>query len=201
MSTLRHALLGLALLSPAPLLAEEVNTTPSVVEAGAYVVDPSHTQVHFDVLHMGFSYYEGRFSNVSGELDLKPADLPGSSVQITVPIDAVSTTSAKLDGELKSADWLDAGKFATMTFKSNEVKPTGEGEADVMGDLTLHGVTKPLTLHVKLVGSGINPMDRKYTAGFSVSGRLKRSDFGVTKYLPLIGDEVELEINGAFEKK
>ena len=201
MSTLRHAILFVAFLASTPLLAQDLNTTPSAVEAGAYVVDPNHTQVHFDVLHMGFSYYEGRFSNVSGQLDLKPADVPGSSVQITVPVDAVSTTSAKLDGELKSADWLDAGKFPTMTFKSTEVKPAGEGEADVVGDLTLHGVTKPLTLHVKLVGSGTNPLDHKYTAGFSVSGRLKRSDFGVTKYLPLIGDEVEMEINGAFEKK
>lgn len=201
MSKLRRALLCVAVLAPAPLLAQDVNTTPSAVEAGAYVLDPNHTQVHFDVLHMGFSYYEGRFSNVSGQLDLKPTDVPGSSVQITVPVDAVSTTSAKLDGELKSADWLDAGKFPIMTFKSTEVKPTGEGEADVIGDLALHGITKSLTLHVKLVGSGTNPMDHKYTAGFSVTGRLKRSDFGVTKYLPLIGDEVEMEINGAFEKK
>ena len=201
MSMLRHAILCVAFLAPAPLLAQDVNTTPSAVEAGAYVVDPNHTQVHFDVLHMGFSYYEGRFSNVTGQLDLKPADVAGSSVQITVPVDTVSTTSPKLDGELKSADWLDAGKFPTMTFKSTEVKPTGEGEADVVGDLTLHGVTKPLTLHVKLVGSGTNPMDHKYTAGFSVSGKLKRSEFDVTKYLPLIGDDVEMEINGAFEKK
>ena len=197
----RPALLALAILAPSHLLAQEANTKASSVETGPYVVDPSHTQVHFDVLHMGFSYYEGRFSGVSGALDLEPKDVPGSSVEINVPVDTVSTTSAKLDGELKGADWLDAGKFPTMTFKSTSVKPTGEDEADVAGDLTLHGVTKPLTLHVRFVGSGTNPLDGKYTAGFSISGTLKRSEFGVTKYVPLIGDEVEMEINGAFEKK
>ena len=194
-------LLALILAVPAPLLAQEANTTPSAVEPGPYVVDPSHTQVHFDVLHMGFSYYEGRFTNVSGDLDLRPADVSGSSVTIIVPVAAVSTTSAKLDDELKSADWLDAAKFPTMTFKSTAVKPNGEGEADVLGNLTLHGVTKPLTLHVKFVGSGINPLDKRYTAGFAISGTLKRSDFGVPRYVPMIGDDVDMEINGAFEKK
>ena len=197
---LRPALFALVLAAPTPLLAQ-ANTTPASVEAGSYAVDPNHTQVHFDVLHMGFSYYEGRFSDVSGTLDLDPKDIAHSKVEISVPVASVSTTSTKLDGELKSADWLDAGQFPTMTFKSSAVAATAEGEADVTGDLTLHGVTKPVTLHVKFVGSGANPMSKAYDAGFAISGTLKRSDFGVSKYVPLIGDEVEMEINGAFEKK
>ncbi len=201
MLKLPRALLIFALTAPSPLLAQAANTNPSDVEAGSYLVDPYHTQVHFDVLHMGFSYYEGGFSAVAGELELKPKDVAGSTVHIVLPVASVATTSAKLDGELRSADWLDVQKFPTMEFKSTSVMSSGEGEADVSGDLTLHGVTKPLTLHVKFVGSGMNPIDKKYTAGFSMSGTLKRSDFGVAKYVPMIGDEVEMEINGAFEKK
>ncbi len=204
MPTLRPTLLTfaavLAIATPTPLPAQDNKTEPAKIEAGRYVVEPNHTQVHFDVLHMGFSYYEGRFSGVSGSLTLDPKDAAGSSVEIAVPVASVSTTSAKLDEELKAADWLDAAKFPTMSFKSTAVTPAGEGEADVAGDLTLHGVTKPLTLHVKFVGAGVNPLDHKFTAGFAISGSLKRSDFGVAKYVPMIGDEVEMEINGAFEK-
>ena len=186
----------------APSIAQAAaNTSPSAVQPGVYVVEPNHTQVGFSVLHMGFSRYAGGFSNVSGELDLKPDDAAASTISVTVPVKTVVTTSAKLDAELKSADWLDAAKYPTMTFKSTKVTPGHEGNAKVTGDLTLHGVTKPVTLDVRFIGSGVNPLDKKYTSGFAISGDIKRSDFGVSKYVPLIGDDVHLEINGAFEKK
>ena len=184
-----------------PALAAGPNTAPTNVEAGAYSVDPNHTQVGFSVSHMGFSLYSGRFSDASGELDLKPKAVAGSSVRISVPVASVSTTSAKLDGELKDTDWLDAKAFPTMTFTSTTVTPGSKGEAKVAGELTLHGVTKPVTWKVRFIGSGVNPLDKSYTAGFEISGDIKRSDFGVKKYVPLIGDVVHLAINAAFEKK
>ena len=176
------------------------NLSPSAVEGGTYTIESHHTQVGFSVLHMGFSFYTGRFSDVSGDLTLDPKLAAASTVRISVPIASVSTTSAKLDEELKSADWLDAAKFPTMTFKSTTVTPDGKGQAKVMGDLTLHGVTKSVNLEVRFIGSGVNPIDKRYTAGFAISGDIKRSDFGVTKYVPLIDDTVHLAINGAFEK-
>jgi len=202
MSHLRAAVLFATLVaSPTAFAQNAPNTSPAAVEAGTYVVDPNHTQVGFSVLHMGFSFYAGRFSEASGVLDLNPKNAAASTVRITVPVASVSTTSAKLDSELKSADWLDAKKYPSMTFKSTTVTPGDKDTAKVMGDLTLHGVTKPVTLDVRFIGSGVNPLAKKYTTGFVITGDIKRSDFGVKKYVPLIADEVHLEINGAFEKK
>lgn len=196
------AAVALGLLATPPVRAQNPpNTSPSAVEDGTYVIDPLHTQVGFSVLHLGFSFYSGRFADVSGVLDLKPKLAAASTVRVSIPTAAVSTTSPKLDAELKSAEWLDAAKFPAMTFKSTTVTPGEKGEAKVMGDLTLHGVTKSVTLDVRFVGSGVNPLNKKYTAGFVISGDVNRSEFGVTKYVPLVGDTVHLTINGAFEKK
>ncbi len=195
--------LALAAITPPGLCQAQsaANTAPSAVEGGTYKVEPHHTQVGFSVLHMGFSLYTGRFADVSGDMTLDPKAQAESTVRVSVPVASVSTTSAKLDEELKSADWLDAAKFPTMTFKSTTVTPDGKGQAKVMGDLTLHGVTKSVNLEVRFIGSGVNPLDKKYTTGFEIAGDIKRSDFGVTKYVPLIGDVVHLSINGAFEKE
>ena len=193
-----------AILAPTALLAAMgagPNTAPAEVTPGVYNLEPYHTQVGFSVLHMGFSFYSGRFSDASGELDLKPKAAASSTVRISVPVASVSTTSAKLDGELKDTDWLDSKTYPTMTFTSTAVTLGGKGKAKVAGNLTLHGVTKPVTFEVRFVGSGVNPLDKKYTAGFEISGDVKRSDFGVKKYIPLIGDDVHLSINAAFEKQ
>ena len=176
------------------------NPKPSAVEPGAYKVEPSHTRVLFTVSHMGFTNWYGDFTGASGTLTLDPKNPAAASLQVTVPVGSVSTTNAKLDGELKAADWLDADRFPAASFKSTKVTPKGTGMADVTGDMTLHGVTKPVTLHVKFNGAGVNPLDKAYTAGFEAHGTIKRSDFGVTKYVPLIGDTVELTLSGAFEK-
>jgi polyisoprenoid-binding protein YceI len=163
------------------------NSDPMAVQAGTYSVEPGHTRVVFSLSHMGFSTWYGDFSGVSGSLEIDP-------------IASVSTTNAKLDGELRADDWLDAAKYPTATFVSTTVTPTGAGTADVTGDFTLHGVTKPLTLHVKFHGAGINPLSKAYTIGFDASGTFKRGAFGVTKDLPLIGDDIDLILSGAFVK-
>ncbi len=174
---------------------------PSRVQPGTYAVDPSHTQVLFCVLHLGFTNYYGNFSGVSGSLSVVPDKPSAMAVTISVPVDSVSTTSPKLDGELKSADWLDATRYPTMVFRSETVTPTSANTADVTGTLTLHGVTRPLTLHASFVGAGVNILDHKETVGFQLNGSLKRSDFGVTKYVPLVSDDVTLMISAAFEGK
>src|SRR6202012_1051609 len=128
-------------------------------------------------------------------------DRSASKISVSVPAKSFSTAIEKLDGELVSADWFDAGKFPTITFTSTKVTPNGADSATITGDLTMHGVTKPVTLTAHLVGAGNNPLSKAYTVGFDAKGTVKRSDFGVTKYVPLIGDEVELDLHGAFEKK
>lgn len=170
------------------------------VKPGTYKVEPYHTQVLFSVMHFGFTHYYGNFSNASGMLSVTPKTIGDMSVSITVPVASVATTSTKLDGELKSADWLDAAHYPNMVFRSTSVTPTGPTTADVAGTLTLHGVTKPLVLHATFNGAGVNMLDGKETIGFQLSGSLKRSAFGVSKYVPVVSDDVTLMIAAAFEK-
>lgn len=194
--------LALAALVSVPTLAQQGPTTnPAQVESGTYAIDPAHTQILFAVSHMGFTTYYGRFANASGTLDLSTKTPGASQLQVEVPTATVSTTSDKLDGELKGAQWFDAQKFPSITFKSAKVTRTGQDTAQVTGDLTLHGVTKPVTLAVRFNGAGVNPLDKKYTVGFRATGIIRRGEFGMTTYVPLIGDEVELTLSGAFERQ
>ncbi|MGH1587561.1 YceI family protein [Methylobacterium phyllosphaerae] len=192
----------LALLVATPVLAQTPPTRdPAQIQAGTYAVDPGHTQVGWRVSHMGFSNYAGGFSDVSGTLELQPKTPASAKLSVKIPVASVTTTSAKLTDELKGDQWLDAAKFPDMTFVSTKVAPEGKDHAKVTGNLTLHGVTKPVTLDVTLVGAGVNPLSKKVTVGFEATGTLKRSEFGVKTYVPLIGDELHLTIAGAFEKQ
>lgn len=176
------------------------NPDPAAVQAGNYAVETSHTRVQFSVSHMGFSDWYGDFAGVTGTLSLDPAHTGDSKVDIVIPVASVTTTSAKLDGELKGVDWLDAVKYPTIRFTSVHVMPTGTNKATIHGNLTLHGVTKPVALEATFNGSGINPMSKAVTVGFNATTRIKRSDFGVSAYVPLIGDEIDIRISAAFEK-
>jgi polyisoprenoid-binding protein YceI len=131
---------------------------------------------------------------------LVPGKPAAMKLSVSVPVSSVLTTSPKLDEELKEPDWLDAAKYPTMSFVSTSVKMTGPKSADVTGTLTLHGVSKPEILHAIFVGSGVNILSHNETAGFQIAGTIKRSDFGVSKYVPLISDDVQLIIAAAFEK-
>ena len=192
----------LALMVATPALAQTPPTRdPAQIQAGTYAVDPGHTQVGWRVSHMGFSNYAGGFSDVSGTLELQPKNPAAAKLSVKIPVASVTTTSAKLTDELKGDQWLDAAKFPDMTFVSTKVAPEGKDRAKVTGNLTLHGVTKPVTLDVTLVGAGVNPLSKKVTVGFEASGTLKRSEFGVKTYVPLIGDDLHLTIAGAFERQ
>ncbi len=196
------ATLAFAALASTPAFAQfPASTNPAQVESGSYSIDPAHTQILFAVSHLGFTTYYGRFANASGTLDLSPKDPAASRLQITVPTATVSTTSDKLNQELEGAQWFDAQKYPEIAFKSVKVTRTGQDTAQVAGDLTLHGVTKRVTLAARFNGAGVNPLDKKYTVGFRATGTIRRSDFGMTTYVPLIGDQVELTLSGAFERQ
>jgi polyisoprenoid-binding protein YceI len=120
---------------------------------------------------------------------------------VSIPVASVTTTNAKVDAELKSAAWFDAAQYPTITFRSTQVNVTSPTTAKVTGDLTFHGVTKPTTLDVTFKAVGPNPMSKKVTIGFDATGALKRSDFGQKTYVPMIGDDVTLQISAPFEKK
>ena len=189
------------LLSTAAFAQMGPNTDPAAVQAGSYKLETSHARVVFSLSHMGFSTWYGDFAGTTGSLTLDPKNAAAAALDVTIPVAGVSTTNARLDTELKAADWLDATQFPTITFKSTKVAQTGPNSAQVTGDLTFHGVTRPVTLEATFKGSGVNILSKAYTVGFEVKGRIKRSDFGVKKYVPLIGDDVDLTISAPFEKK
>ena len=199
-SAFAPALLAAALVAAPALAQGPANPSPAAVHGGVYQVEPSHTRMVWSVSHMGFSTWYGDFTGASGSLTVDPKRSSADRVEITIPTASVSTTNAKLDGELKAADWFDAARFPTIRFVSTRVADLGGGRADVTGNLTFHGVTKPVTLHVTFNGAGVNPLNKHYTAGFDATGVIRRSEFGVTKYVPLIGDEVRLQLSAAFEQ-
>jgi len=194
----RGAAFAVLLLTASSAIAADTN--PAAVQAGRYAVETSHTRVQFSVSHMGFSNWYGDFTGVTGALTLDPKAIGAAKVDITIPVASVSTTNTVLDGELKSADWFDAGRHPTIRFVSTKVVQTAPGKADITGDLTFHGVTKPVVLAATFIGAGENPMSKKYTVGFDATATLKRSDYGVKTYVPMIGDETTLRISAAFEK-
>ena len=198
---LKVAAIAAALVTvPALVLAQAPASTPAAVQPGSYTVEPVHTRILFAVSHFGFSTWYGEFSGASGALTLDPSKIASSQVDIAVPAASISTNNVKLDAELKGDKWFDVAKYDTIRFHSTCVTRTSANTADIFGDLTLHGVTRPVTLKAKFNAAGANPLSKAYTIGFEISGDIKRSDFGVTTYVPLIGDDVHLIISAAFEK-
>jgi len=174
-------------------LAAAAFAAPSFA-ADKYTIDPNHTQVRIGWSHFGYSDIEAVFTNVTGDVTIDTADWSKSSVNATIPISGLVTGVPKLDEHLRSPDFFDIAKFADATFKSTKVEQAGEGALKVTGDLTVHGVTKPVTLDVKVNKIGQHPMSKKDAAGFSASGKLMRTDYGVGQYAPNVSDEIRLEI-------
>lgn len=178
--------------------AAPANPNPSAVTAGRYTVEPLHTRVQFTVSHLGFTDWYGDLTGITGTLKLDPRDIGSTALDFSIPTASISTTNADLDGQLRGAEWLDAERFPTIHFVSTSVVRSGKHGATITGNLTFHGVTRPVTLKASFNGAGINPLDKSYTIGFNATTTLKRSDFGVKTYVPLIGDSTELRISAAF---
>jgi polyisoprenoid-binding protein YceI len=170
---------------------------PAAARAAAdhYKFDPAHTQVIFSIEHMGLSHPFGRFDKTEGGYTFNPADVEHSAVDATIDINSLDMGSDKWNEHLKSKDFFNAAQFPTMTFKSTKIEKTGEKTGKLTGDLTLLGVTKSVTLDVTYFKTAPHPMNKNMMSGFRATGTLKRSDFGMTAYAPMIGDEVEIMIN------
>jgi polyisoprenoid-binding protein YceI len=159
-----------------------------------YKLDPGHTMVLFSWNHFGFSNPTANLGQVDGTLVYDEAAPTKSTVEATLPLAGLDTFVPKLDEHLKSADFLDAAKYPTVTFKSTKVTEAGKGKLKVTGDLTAHGVTKPVTLDVTLNKVGPHPMMKVQTVGFDATATIKRSDFGVGAYVPNVSDEIKIRI-------
>jgi polyisoprenoid-binding protein YceI len=163
--------------------------------AVTYTLDPNHTQVQFTWNHYGFTNLVGQFGKIEGTLEFDATDPTKSSVSATIATASVDSNIRKLDERLVSSDYFDTAKYPTATFKSTKVeKGATPDRLSVTGDLTLHGVTKPVTLDVTVVKVGEQPLRKAPAAGFDATTTLKRSEFGITTYLPMAGDEVKIHV-------
>ncbi|MDH5327381.1 MAG: YceI family protein [Gammaproteobacteria bacterium] len=161
--------------------------------SAGYTIDPAHTYPHFKISHLGFSTMLGRFNVSSGKLTMDRAKGTGS-VEIEVDVNSIDTGHAKRDKHLRSPDFFNVAEFPKMTFKSTKVNIKKDNSAVVKGNLTLMGITKPITLNVKSINCGVHPFSKKDVCGFDATGSFKRSDFGMKYGLPAIGDDVTLII-------
>ncbi|MGE0046481.1 MAG: YceI family protein [Hyphomonadaceae bacterium] len=167
---------------------------PSAFAQTRYTLDPAHTQVGFTAERFGFNRVLGRFDMVSGAVVLDEARPENSSVTAEIAIASISTGNETRNGHLTGDRWLNAARFPAMTFRSTAVRITGERRAQVTGDLTLMGVTAPVTLDVTLNRTGADPATQRNAAGFSATGTLSRSAFGLLTAPQLIGDEIQIQI-------
>ena len=158
-----------------------------------YTVDPGHTYVSFAISHLGFSTMRGKFDKQSGSLQFDPASKK-ASVMIEIDAASIDTGHAKRDAHLQSPDFLNAVENPTITFKSTSATWSGNKPATVTGDLTILGVSKPVTLTITSMHCGPNPFSKKETCGFDATGSIKRTDFGVTYGAPAIGEVLDLQI-------
>ncbi|WP_426285695.1 YceI family protein [Luteibacter sp. E-22] len=176
-------------------LAALLATAGSAVAAPVtYTLDPGHTMVLFSWNHFGFSNPTANLGQVQGTLVYDEKDPSKATVEATLPLSGLDSFVPKLDEHLKSADFLDAAKYPIVTFKSTKVVPAGKGKLKVTGDLTVHGVTKPVTLDVSLNKVGPHPMMKVQTVGFDATTTIKRSDFGVGAYVPNVSDDIKIRI-------
>lgn len=180
------------LLSAAALLAFAV--APAFAAPVTYKLDPSHTNVIAQWNHFGFSNPFANFGNVEGTLVYDAANIGNSSVQVTLPLSGLEAFTPKFNEHLRSADFFDAAKFPNATFKSTRVEAAGEGKLKVSGELTITDITRPVVLDVTLNKAGEHPMKKVPAIGFDATATVKRSDFGVGAYAPMVSDEVALKI-------
>ena len=163
----------------------------SAFAADSYTVDPLHTFPRFRINHLGFSTMQGRFDKTSGKITLDRAAKTGT-VELLIETASVDTGFFKRDDHLKSPDFFNAAEFPTITYKSTAIHFNGDTPSSVDGNLTISGVTKPVTFTIDAFNCGANPMNKKDECGADASADIKRSDFGVKYGVPNIGDDVKL---------
>lgn len=168
------------------------------VTAGAYTVDTAHTQVAWQVNHMGFTMLDGLFGATGGTATFDPKNAAATKVSIDFDIaKSLTVTSPQFAQHLQSKDFFDVANHPTAKFVSTRVQPMGDHWM-MTGNLTIKGQTKPVQLTVRFMGAGENPMNKKKNVGFTATGSINRSDFGLGFAAPVVSDKVDLTINAAF---
>ena len=165
----------------------------SAADTETYEVDPVHSTAFFKVGHYGFGFVRGGFTDISGKIVIDKAHYTNSTVDIVIKTESINTENNQRDEHLKSKDFFDVAEFPIMRFKSREIKKHSKNLYEVAGDFTLHGITKTITVPVKFIGEGKDHYGA-YRAGFETEFSIKRSEYGMTKYIPAAGDTVEITL-------
>lgn len=163
---------------------------PAFAAPDNYTIDSKHTFPTFEVNHMGFSIQRGRFDKTRGTLTFDSVAKAGS-VDVVIDVDSLDMGFDEWNHHMLDENFFDVKKYPTMTFKSSKFKFKGDTLTEVDGDLTLHGVTKPVKLAIDLFKCGQDPM-KKYRCGANATTTIKRTDFGMSAYVPLVGDEIKI---------
>lgn len=179
---MKYSLLGAVAIATLPI---------SAIAADSYTLDSAHTYPHFSISHLGFSTMQGRFDRTSGNVSLDRAAKTGT-VDITIDATSISTGFAKRDEHLRGPDFFNSAEFPEITYNSKTMHFDGDTPTSVDGNLTILGVSKPVTLKISNFKCGVHPMNKKDICGAAASAAIKRSDFGVNYGLPAIGDDVQL---------
>lgn len=166
----------------------------ATAQVQTWQIDPNHTAAQFSVRHMGISTVRGAFTKVSGSAQYDPSNPSKSSVEVTIDADSVDTRVSMRDNDLRSPNFFEVAKYPTITFKSKSVQPAGEGKLKLVGDLTIHGVTKEVTLDVDGPSAPVTDQKGNQRIGASGSTKINRKDFGVGTN-PTVGDEVTITID------
>jgi polyisoprenoid-binding protein YceI len=182
------------------LLPRAATPPPSELPAGSYRLDPEHAALLLRIDHLGFSTLVGRFDRFDATLDFDPDNPAASRLSAEIDPASIDFNVPTFEAQLRGADWFDVARFPQARFTGREVVVTGEKTGRVIGDLALHGVTRPVTLEVVFNGAGDSLVTGRYTLGFAASGKLSRSAFGLGAYAPAVGDEVTLEIHAEFQR-
>lgn len=166
-----------------------------------WIIDPDHSVAAFSIRHMMIARVRGQFNKVEGAVRFDPADISGSSVELTIGASSVLSGIRKRDEHLMTADFLDVEKYPVISFKSSQVQAKAPGCALVTGDLTLHGVTRSITVEASYTTPVKDPLGDGLSMGFSIAATLNREDYGITWNVPMpgvgvmLGHEVELRID------
>lgn len=167
--------------------------------AGVWKNDNAHSRFGFGVTHMGIATFNGSFKDYNLTINAPGDDFDNATVELTAEMKSINTDNERRDQHLQSPDFFDAAKYPQLTFKSTSFKKVADKKYKVEGDLTLHGVTKKVSLDAVLVGTTVHPQSKKDMAGFKVTGSFKRSDFGIAPGFPAAMLSDEVAINGDFE--
>ncbi|MET0258285.1 MAG: YceI family protein, partial [Methylobacterium sp.] len=173
-------------------------TDPTQVKPGRYRLDPAHGKITWSLSHLGYSTYYGQITGVSGEATLDPRDPAKSRLSVVIDTASVNGLNDKLNAHLKTPDFFDVQTFPQATYVSTSIEPTSPTTARVNGELTIKGITRVVSFDATFNQAGINPVDKAYSVGFDGRAVIRRSDFGISAFLPILGDEVQLRLEGEF---